>query len=154
MYSLIRLFTQHDIRLLKKEKDFDELFGDEFTQLFNRWFVNKLFSRFVPVAVIIGVLSFFSRDKRLAKKFILEVRNEEAVRGINVHLAEGDVATIWGAAHLHGIEKQLKRDGFREVNREWFTAYHVRDYGLVECLKNMVTVSKTAVNTATALKKD
>lgn len=154
MYNLIRLFAQHDVCLFKKEKDFDELFGDESAQLFTRWFVNKLFSRFVPVAVIIGVLSFFSRDKRLAKKFILETRNEEAIRGINVHLAEGDVVTIWGAAHLRGIEKRLKQVGFREVRCEWFTAYHVRDYGLLECLKKMITISKTAASTATTLKKD
>ncbi len=154
LYDLIRSFAQHDIRLLKKERDFNDLFGDESAQLFVRWFVNKLFSRFVPIVVIVGALVFFSRDKRLAKKFILEARNEEAVRGINEHLVEGNVATIWGAEHLRGIEKRLKRAGFREVRCEWFTAYHIRDYGLLACLKKMINTSKTAANTATALKKD
>lgn len=140
MYNLVQLFAQHDIRLLKKEMDFDKLFGDESAQLFTRWFVNKLFGQFVPVSVIVGILSFFSRNNRLAKKCILETRNEEAIRGINVHLAEGDVVTIWGAAHLRGIEKRLKQTGFREVRREWFTAYHVRDDSLLECLHKMTTV--------------
>ncbi len=142
LYDLIRSFAQHDIRLVKREKDLNELFGDESAQLFTRWFINKLFSRFVPVAVIVGALAFFSRDKRLAKKFILEARNEEAVRGINEHLTEGNVATIWGAAHLRGIEKRLKRTGFREVRREWFTAYHIRDYGLLACLRKMTTSAR------------
>jgi hypothetical protein len=154
MYDLIRLFARQDIRLLKKEKDFDDLFSDESVQLLTKWFVNKLFGRFVPVAVIISVLFFFSRDMRLSKKFILEARNEEAVRGINAHLAEGDIVTIWGAAHLRGIEKRLKRAGFREIQREWFTAYHVRDYDLLGCLEKLIAVSKTAASTATALKKD
>ncbi len=154
LYDLIRSFAQYDIRLLKKEKGLDELFGDESAQLFTRWFFNKLFSRFIPVVVIIGAITFFSRDKRLAKKFILEARNEEAVRGIDIHLAEGNVVTIWGAAHLRGIEKRLKRAGFREVRCEWFTAYHIRDYSLLACLKKMINFSKTAANTATALKKN
>ncbi len=154
LYDLIRSFAQYNIRLLKKEREFDDLFGDESAQLFTRWFVNKLFSQLVPLAVIVGTLVFFSRNKRLAKKFILEARNEEAVRGIDIHLAEGNVVTIWGAAHLRGIEKRLKRAGFREVRREWFTAYHIRDYSLLACLKKMINVSKTAVSTATTLKKD
>ena len=154
LYDLIRLFAQHDIRFLKKERGFDDFFGDESAQLFTRWFINKLFSRFVPVAVLTSVFVFFSRNKRLAKRFILKARNEEAVHGINKHLAEGNVAAIWGAMHLRGIEKQLKRAGFREVRREWFTAYHLRNYGLLECLKKMIVISKTAASTATAPKKD
>ncbi|MBI1975254.1 MAG: hypothetical protein HYS57_02760 [Parcubacteria group bacterium] len=154
LHDLIRSFAQHDIRLLKREKDLNELFGGESAQLLTQWFINKLFSRFVPVAVIVGALAFFSRNKRLVKKFILEARNEEAVRGINEHLAEGNVAAIWGAAHMRGIEKRLKRAGFREVRHEWFTAYHIRDYSLLACLKKMIGVSKMAASTATALKKD
>lgn len=143
MYSLIRLFARHDVSflkegldsLLKKEGDkeqSDDLSTDESEQMFFKWLINKLLSRFVPLVVIIGACSFFSRNRKLIKKFILDTRNEEAVRGINAHLTEGDVMTIWGAAHLKEIEKRLKQAGFREVRREWFTAYRVRDYRLIE----------------------
>lgn len=154
IYNLIRLFAQHDISFIKKGKIFDGLSGDESVQLFTRWFFNKLFSRFVPVAVIIDVASFFSRDKRLANKLILEARNEEAVRGIITYLAEGDVVTIWGAAHLRGIEKRLKQVGFCEIRQEWFTAYHAHNCSLFECLKKMIIISETTASAVTALKKD
>ncbi len=153
LYDLIQLFAKYDIRLLKK-KELNDLFDDESARLFTRWSINKLFSRFVSVAVVIDALTFFSKNKRLLKKFILESRNEEAVRGIDMYVAKGNVVTIWGAAHLHGIEKRLKQAGFREVRREWFTAYHIRDYSLLACLKKRIDASKMAASAATALKKD
>ena len=153
LYDLIRLFAEQDIRLVKKEKKLDELF-DESMQLFIRWLINSMFSQLVPVVVLVGILTFFSRDKRLAKRFILDTRNEEAVRGIDEYLTEGNVVTIWGAAHLGGIEEQLKRTGFREVRREWFAAYHVRDYSLLECFKKIISVTEGAASSTTELKKD
>ncbi|MBI1999480.1 MAG: hypothetical protein HYS74_02420 [Parcubacteria group bacterium] len=154
LYDLIRSFAQQDICLVKKEEYIDGLFSSESGQATTRWFVNKLFSRFVPVAVIVAGIAFFSRDKRMAKRLILDARNEIAFRGISEHLDDGNIVTIWGAAHLRGIEKRLKQAGFREVRREWFTAYTVRDYSLLDIVKKSVSVAKEATSAATALKKD
>jgi hypothetical protein len=154
LYDLIGSFTEYDIDLLKKETTLNKVFDGELVHL-TPWFINKLFSQFIPLAVITKILTLFSRDKSLAKKFILEIRNEEAVRGINKYIIDGNVATIWGAAHLPGIEKKLKEAGFHEVRREWFIAYHIRDYGsLLKCLEKIIDASKTAARTATTLKKD
>jgi hypothetical protein len=103
------------------------------------------------MAIRIG--THFSRKGGLLEEFILESRNEVAMRGIESYLPEGDVASIWGAAHLRGIGKSLKRAGFREVRREWFTAYHDRPYSLLECLK-WGEISVSTAKTVTALKKD
>lgn len=142
--DVIRLFARYDVRIVKKEKNLDDVLNDESARIFFRYVMNALLSRFASTAVILGILALFSRDKRLAKKFILDARNEVAVRGINEYLTSRDVATIWGAGHLRGIEKQLKQIGFREVRRKWFVAYRVRDYRLLKCLKEMASISKAA----------
>ncbi len=149
--ELIRSFARHDIYLTNQEKKIDSLFCNESAQ-FTKWFINKLFSRFVPGAVLIDALAFLSRKKRLAKKFILDARNTKAVRGINEHLKNGNIVTIWGAAHIRGIERELKRSGFRAVRREWFAAYHVRDYNLVECFRTLLTASHATTNVTTTIK--
>ncbi len=139
--DIVRLFASYDVCLLsKKERKLTDV-EDETTKLLTQWFLNKLFSQFVSVFLIERIVVFFSRQKGLAKKFILETRNEEAVRGIDKYLTEGNVATVWGAAHLRGIEKRLKRAGFREIRREWFTAYRIRKYSLLKCIKKMITLS-------------
>lgn len=133
--ELVKLFAYHNIRILSKEKNLDHIFREESIQI-TRWFVNKLFSRFVSVVVVMSLLTFFSRKRRLVKKIIVEARNEEAMRGINTHLVESNVVTIWGVEHLRGIEKRLKKDGFRETRREWFTAYRIREYSLFQAIRS------------------
>lgn len=154
LYDLIRSFAEQDITLVKKKKDFGDLFTSEVGRATTRWFVNKLFNRFVPVTVIVAIIAFFSRNKRMAKRLILDARNEIAFQGINEHIESDDIVTIWGAAHLRGVEKYLKRAGFREVRREWFTAYTVRDYSLFDLPKKSVSVTKEAASATTTLKKD
>src|SRR3989344_4305362 len=154
LYDLIRAFAQQDISLIKKGRDIDDPFTEEFGQTVARWFINKLFSRFIPVGVVLSVVAFSSRDKRVAKRLILDARNEIAFQGINEYLKDSDIVTIWGAAHLSGIEKCLKKSGFREVRREWFTAYTVRDYSLFDAIKKGMRATKEAASAATALKKD
>lgn len=152
--DLIRSFAEQNIQLVKKERSADDLFASESGRAVTKWFVNKLFNRFAPVAVITAVIALFSRNRRMAKRLILDARNEIAFRGISEHLENGNVAAIWGAAHLRGIERPLKKAGFKEVRREWFTAYTVRDYSLLDLVKKSVSTTKEAVSTPTVLKKD
>jgi len=154
LYDLIQSFAQRDICLVKEEMDFGKLFSDKLDQAIMRWIFNKLLNRFVPVAVIFAIIVLVLRKKRVAKKLILDVRNEIAFRGISEHLDDSNIVMIWGAAHLRGIEKRLKQAGFREVRREWFTAYTVRDYSFLDIFKKSVSVTKEAMSAATVLKKD
>jgi len=141
-YELIRLFAQQDISLPEKGINIGDLPDDEAMQICFKWSINKVFGNFIPVAILASVFTFFSKKKKMVMRLILDKRNEKAVQGINEYLVEGNVATIWGAAHLAGIEKELKRAGFREVSREWFTAYNVRKLSLIECLKKMISAIK------------
>ena len=152
LYDLIRSFARKNIDLvdLNKEKNIDRL-SNESGQAIMRWLINKLFNRFVPLSIIFAITTFFSKNKRLAQKLILDDRNKIAVQGINEYLRDSNIVTIWGAAHLAGIEKQLKRAGFREIRREWFTAYTVKNYSL---LNIPINFTKEAANAATTLKKD
>lgn len=53
---------------------------------------------------------------------ILDMRNEIAADAMLK--AEGNVVSIWGAAHLNGIGKILRKAGFRRESRVWSTAVH------------------------------
>lgn len=52
---------------------------------------------------------------------VLHRRNDVGVAGILEHVQKSDVISIWGAAHLPGMDKQLRAAGFEEVGREWRT---------------------------------
>ncbi|MEN9342149.1 MAG: hypothetical protein RIQ54_405 [Candidatus Parcubacteria bacterium] len=132
-YDLIRLFAQRNICLIKTDHDIDELFSNQLTQDFSRWLVNVFFSRPVSTIIISTGVAFFSKNKRALQGLILDTRNEVAFQHISKHLDDdANIVTIWGAAHLSGIEKKLKHAGFREIDRAWFTAYTVRDYSFFD----------------------
>lgn len=70
----------------------------------------------------------FGCSKRIKaiNKIILDERNKVAVDYINKYLKEhDDVVTIWGVGHLRGIAKELKKMGFKEKERKWFTFYEI-----------------------------
>jgi len=73
---------------------------------------------------------------------ILTERNEIAVEGILEALAyTNNVVSIWGAAHLPGIGKLLKRRGFALSRKhvKWFTCCRFRRYGLLDIVKYAFT---------------
>lgn len=156
LYDLIQTFTQQDICLMKNSENIDGLFTaeKEFEQFITRWVINKILKNFVAIGVIFAINTLFSKNKRAVKRLILDARNEIAFKAIVEHLKDGDVVTIWGAAHLPGIEKYLKKFGFKEVQRKWFTAYKVRNYSFLDAVKKEAeNAKKMAIITAT-LKKD
>ena len=156
LYDFIKSSAKQNLCFVKEEKKLYASLDDESMQLFSKWLNNMMFSQFLPAIVVANIIGFFFKNERLINKLILDARNEEAMRGINKYLAKGNVALIWGAMHLVGIGKELKRAGFREVRREWFTAYHVRDYHLFESLKKegIINTFKEAANSIMLLKKD
>lgn len=133
LYELIKRFVAQGICRKREPGDPNELFNDEFSRLLIRWLLNGMLQCFVPVAIVFTLCTRFSKDGRRAKKLIVGDRNIVAWQGIKEHLSTGNVATIWGAEHLFGISTYLKRAGFRETHRLWFTAYHIRSYSFWEC---------------------
>lgn len=73
---------------------------------------------------------------------IVNERNEAAVEGILEALTRTDnVVSIWGAAHLPGIGRLLKRCGFAVTRRnvKWLTCCRFRRYGLWDIVKYIFT---------------
>lgn len=53
---------------------------------------------------------------------LIHLRNKVAAEAMLK--ADGNVVSIWGAGHLPGIGKILRKDGFRRESRVWSTAVH------------------------------
>lgn len=151
LMQLIKSFVERDITPMNKSRRLDSI--DEDVQILIKWVVNAFFNRSVPIAMLLKFIFYFSRSKRLFRNLIVDWRNDVAVKSIRKHLIEGNVATIWGAEHLKGIEQQIIQDGFRKCRSEWYTTYRVRNYSLLTCIKEALAAAKTTTATATALKK-
>lgn len=130
--ELIRLFVEQNITLIKREKQFEKLLRKKSNRSMIKWTVNKLLINLTPILVLSLILR---RNKRAEKKLILDHRNIIAVMGINEYLKDSNIVTIWGAAHLPGIEKELLKNGFRKFRKEWFTAYTDRNYSIFDSFK-------------------
>jgi len=66
---------------------------------------------------------------RKLRRLILDRRNEVAVECIRQALISNRrVAAIWGVAHLPGIGRLLKRDGFSVTEVTWNTAYRFKRF--------------------------
>lgn len=155
--NLIRLFADRDITFVKRVKETSIFSGDddnEITQPVTRWVFNIALLNILPIGAVLYVASWFSRNRRLATKVILDVRNDIAFQGIIDHAFQSNVVTIWGGAHLRGVEKRLKGAGFRMVRQEWFTAYSARKYSFLDCIKKAKVATKVAADAVTAIKKD
>lgn len=137
-YWLIRMFASRDVSLLKARLDLGNFSNDSAGKTMDRWLANKALEQMVPASVLGGFFSIFSRKIRLLNSIILDHRNKEAMRCVREHASEHNVAMIWGAGHLTGIGNLLKQDGYFEVDRQWFTAYTVRDYSFLESLKGII----------------
>lgn len=136
MYHMIWKFGQKDLNLLERSPNFEELLDDKMEHGIARWLINILLNRAVPLAVILNILMFFSKNNRDVRSLVLDARNEIAIDAIFKNLIDGNVATIWGAGHLPGIEKILVNQGFREVRRDWFTVYTKRKYSVLDTFKD------------------
>ena len=152
MHDVIRLLADHDVDFFKG-KDIKSFKIDKSNEAQIKWLFDKIFCHFILVMIIASVIGRFSKRDKGMKKVILERRNDIAFKGITEHLPNHNVVSIWGAAHLRGIEALLKKEGFKEIRKEWFTAYHVRGYSFLDYLKSKVEAAKHSAITATTIHK-
>ncbi len=108
----------------------------------------------------LGVQELFevvSSQKRKMQKVIIGIRDVIAADAIITSaLTEGkNVVSLWGAGHLPGIEKRLKKSGFRKVQTEWRTAFVKRPYSFLRLRKALKDFSKlsTQQNACTRIYK-
>ncbi len=134
--ELIRRFAAEDLHIVSNDMpSITKLLNSEGDRKIVRWFVNRMFAKFPAHAVLLGAFALFSKKKRAMKRIILDERNTFAFEGIQEQ--SGNVVTIWGAAHFRGIEKHLKRAGFRAIRKDWYPAYRVRKYGILGELQSI-----------------
>ncbi len=76
---------------------------------------------------LLALLSYFLPNRSPILKHIIESRNRVALQKIKEYLQLGDnILAIWGASHLRGLEKGIKKMGFRKLDTLWVDAYHIR----------------------------
>ncbi|HEV7534958.1 MAG TPA: hypothetical protein VGP90_04935, partial [Acidimicrobiia bacterium] len=59
---------------------------------------------------------------RRVQRLMIDHRNEVALAEAARALEAGDVALVWGTAHLPGMARRLARSGYRLRAEQWFTA--------------------------------
>lgn len=97
---------------------------------------NNCFKKALGANAISRISNIINKNSRLYNEVILDCRNKIAMEEIERNLAHSNVVTIWGEAHLRGIEKGLSKLGFVELKKEWLTAYHILDYGFFKMLRD------------------
>lgn len=136
--SLIEMFNSKGISFWKKAANAAKgLPETEKQKIRSRWLLNRFFAESAAAFLATKIYCFLFNafhQKWDALKIILDYRNKIAMCGIKNSLQQADVVNIWGSAHLRGMEKILKKEGFEEVEKEWLTAYHIRDYSFWEAL--------------------
>ncbi|PIR94156.1 hypothetical protein COT97_02935 [Candidatus Falkowbacteria bacterium CG10_big_fil_rev_8_21_14_0_10_39_11] len=121
-------------RLAKNKTSFENFKEDEGSDLFDDpkalWVINKVFMFMASwlFYYLKALLFIFRATSRHDKKVLLDWRNSVAFAKIKESVTKKPVVTIWGAEHLNGIDKMLRKMGFREYQREWLVAYE--DSGL------------------------
>jgi len=70
-----------------------------------------------------GWLKVFSKRQQARDHIIINLRDDVATAGILQHAAETDVVSIWGAAHLPGIETRLAAEGYQRKSTVWLDAF-------------------------------
>jgi hypothetical protein len=64
-------------------------------------------------------LRALSATNRQASRFMIGERNRVALNEALQPSAQGDVALVWGAAHLPGMARELRRHGYRLQSERW-----------------------------------
>jgi hypothetical protein len=89
--------------------------------------VIKRFMRFMMrhPRIALSVIFAFSKIKRSSnrrsKQIIIDYRNERGIEMSRPHFLKGNVAMIWGAAHLPGLMRLLAAEGYMIQDVKWLT---------------------------------
>lgn len=81
----------------------------------------KLLPYISPVLGAINSIPSSTMVAGISKKSLIDDRNDIAVQAILG--TDRNVAAVWGALHLPGIGRSLRREGFTLATRQWHPAY-------------------------------
>ena len=74
-------------------------------------------------------------------KVILDQRNQTLFEALEPDLEKEELGIIYGAAHLKGIDRYLRKNGFKQEGAEWLQAWELdQELSFSEALKRISTV--------------
>lgn len=126
--ELVKLFAEHNQTLYSENAKFQNPLLDGKNDAIVRWTLNKAFCHFHALTSILDVVAYFSKKRKIYQNLILDKRNVIAIQAIEEYALHTDIITIWGAGHFPGMSADLKKMGYMEVSRDWYTAYTDRKY--------------------------
>lgn len=106
----------------------------KFEKLLFAWMFDLALERISGIMVFAKFFGLFSKKERSLEKLIVHDRNIIATKAILAHVKDFNVVSIWGAAHLPGMVKELKKDGFRQEKKSWLVAYTISKRRLEELI--------------------
>lgn len=106
----------------------------KFEKLLFAWMFDLALERISGIMVLAKFFGLFSNKERSLEKLIVHDRNIIAINAILEQVKDSNVASIWGAAHLPGMVKELKKDGFSQEKKSWLVAYTISKRRLEELI--------------------
>lgn len=106
-----------------KKNDLKKLLdgSDESQTFIARWFFGCILAIIPLLVATSSITSLFNGRSRRMTQVILHDRSTIAVEAIVDHSQHKDIVSIWGSAHLPGMIRLLRKEGFKETGREWLT---------------------------------
>jgi len=106
----------------------------KFEKLLFAWMFDLALERMSGIMLFAKFFGLFSKKERSLEKLIVHDRNIIAINSILAHVKDFNVVSIWGAAHLPGMVKELKKNGFRQEKKSWLVAYTISKRRLEELI--------------------
>lgn len=120
-------------RLREQEKEMRSFFDSpdeimrDFFKLLMMLQMNLFLGACSGISVLSNLITPFFRTFRILESVVLKERNIIALKAIYFHALDTDVVSIWGAAHLPGMIKDLKKQGYRIDKKEWDLIYTINN---------------------------
>jgi len=124
-YALIRRMAEERVHLFRKNSRLATLALSDRDRMSINFFIRALLSWIIPLLLLMR-LTTCGKRRSMLRIIIVQERDAIAFKGITEHALAADVISIWGAEHISGIHRMLKRAGYKKTRREWFTALRVQ----------------------------
>jgi hypothetical protein len=143
MFEFIRKVSAYNIASIfpKTQISFDKK-GDAVDKALTAWICDIIIMRASFLVIVMNIIGFFSTKCKKSNKLLLDERNAIALEAIFRESKSADIVSIWGAEHLKGMLKVLKRAGYVKKDKHWIVCYETNN-------KNYFTNLLVALETET-----
>jgi pheromone shutdown protein TraB len=124
MFEFVKKFAAHNVGSFFNSKHPFPAKEKELETAQLAWLFDLMMTNITGMSFVSNFFQIFSTKKSKAKKIIIVERNQIALEGIFNQAQHTDVISIWGAGHLSGMIKSLKKVGYKQEKMDWFIAYN------------------------------